>query len=71
MEIFLGFNLNAAVVRDGCVADKAGNGCYTLALDGGEQANPAARREAPAGRYTLTRTDGKAPGEVRYWGVAA
>ena len=58
MEQYLGKNLNCA---------HAGR---TLILDGRESENPAAwRADVPDGTYQITRTDGRAPGEVRYWGI--
>lgn len=56
-ELYLGLNLNRA--RDG----------QRLVLDGREGKNPNADRHAPQGVYQITRTSGKAPGDVAYYGI--
>jgi len=61
-EIYLGENLNRALVS-------GPEGELLLVLDGRERGNPAADRRVPPGVYRLTRTDGRAPGCVDYYGT--
>ena len=63
MEIYLGENLNKAIVV-------GPEGERLLVLDGRELKNPAADRRVPAGTYLVTRKDGRAPGDVDYYGTA-
>ena len=62
-EIYLGENLNRALVA-------GPEGERLLVLDGRERENPAADRRVPAGTYRVTRTDGRAPAGVDYYGQA-
>ena len=57
-ETYLGENLNRAFNDDGL-----------LVLDGRERKNRAARTNVPPGTYKVTRTSGKPPGGVMYWGT--
>ena len=61
-EMYLGENLNRAVeVRDGV---------RFVVLDGRENGNPKARARRE-GVFKITRQDGRAPGDVDYYGVSS
>lgn len=59
--IFLGTNLNRARITEG--------GKLYLILDGREKKNPSAmKRYGLMGKFEVTKTEGRAPGDVSYWG---
>lgn len=59
-ELLIGFNLNCSVGVDGLIVvdDTCGGG------------NPAADVRATPGTYVVTRQEGRAPGDVAYYGRA-